>query len=139
MRYLAPHVEQCFAAVLPCLSQSQPLTLHSVTMKAIYDSMRSRSPLPAESDALPESVLEILHLRSRLQALLMPYPVGRRMRLHGMATTALNGALVEVAAAGVGGDGRVTVKIIEGNAVVVQKYSNGMRVKCDNLEMVGLD
>ena len=65
--------------------------------------------------------------------------MGRRMRLHGMNTAALNGALVEVAAAGAGGDGRVTVKIIEGNAEVVQKYVNGMRVKCDNLEKVGPD
>jgi hypothetical protein len=61
------------------------------------------------------------------------------MRLHGMNTAALNGALVVVAAAGVGGDGRVTVKIVEGNAEVLQKYGNGMRVKCDNLEKVAPD
>ena len=61
------------------------------------------------------------------------------MRLHGMTTAALNGALVEVAAAGVGGDGRVTVKIVEGNAEVLQRYGNGMRVKCDNLEKVAPD
>ena len=56
-----------------------------------------------------------------------------------MNTAALNGALVEVAAAGAGGDGRVTVKIIEGNAEAVQKYGNGMRVKCHNLEKVAPD
>jgi hypothetical protein len=42
-------------------------------MKAIYDSTRSRSSLPAESDALPESVRDMLRLRPRLQALLTPY------------------------------------------------------------------
>ena len=42
-------------------------------MKAIYDSTRSRSSLPAESDALPESVHDMLRLRPRLQALLTPY------------------------------------------------------------------
>ena len=56
-----------------------------------------------------------------------------------MTTAALNGALVEVAAAGVGGDGRVTVKIVEGHAEVLQKYGKGMRIKCDNLEKVAPD
>ena len=54
-------------------STSRQLTLHSVTMKAIYDSTRSRSSLPAECDALPESVRDMLRLRPRLQALLTPY------------------------------------------------------------------
>ena len=42
-------------------------------MQAIYDSTRSRSSLPVESDALPESVRDMLRLRPRLQALLTPY------------------------------------------------------------------
>ena len=58
--------------VLQCFNPTN-LTLHSVTMKAIYDSTRSRSSLPAESDALPESVRDMLRLRPRLQALLTPY------------------------------------------------------------------
>ena len=79
----------------------------------------------------------LLALRERLEAVLTPFPVGCRLRLHGMSTAGLNGALVEVCVAGVGVDGRLTVKIVSASAEVAQKDGGGVRVKVDNVQSAG--
>ncbi len=76
----------------------------------------------------------LLALRERLEAALTPFPVGCRLRLHGMSTAGLNGSLVEVSVSGVGDDGRLTEKIVSASAEVALKYSGGLRVKVGNVE-----
>ena len=102
--------------------------------KDIYHHLVSQMPLFPGHDELPENARMLLQLPSRLQAILTPHAAGRRLRLHGMSAAGLNGALVEVTADGIGADGRVAVRIVEGSAAVTQRYVNGLRVKSDNLE-----
>ncbi len=109
----------------------------SVNVQALYDDMCSRSPSGVvPTGTFPDCIRMLLALRERLEAVLTPFPVGRRLRLHGMSAAGLNGALVEVSVAGEVDDGRVTVKIVSASADVAQKYSGGLRVKVGNTEHV---
>ena len=103
----------------------------------MHDYMCSRSPSGAVSTAtFPDSIRMLLSLRERVEAVLTPFAVGRRLRLQGMSSAGLNGALVEVVVAGEGGDGRVTVKIVSASAEVARKFAGGLRVKVENVERV---
>ena len=53
-----------------------------------------------------------------------------------MSSAGLHGALVEVVVEGVGGDGRVTVKIVSASAEVARKFAGGLRVKVEDVERV---
>lgn len=69
-----------------------------------------------------------------MEAILIPYAAGRRLRLHGMSAVDLNGAVVEVMTGGIGVGGRVAMRVVEASTAVMQRYANGLRVKSDNLE-----
>jgi hypothetical protein len=64
--------------------------------KAIYDYLVRHVLLCSGTDELPENARMLLQLRPRLEAILIPYAAGRRLRLHGMSAVDLNGAVVEV-------------------------------------------
>ena len=104
--------------------------------KAIYDNLVRHIPQCLTTDELPESARMLLQLRPRLEAILTPYASGRRHRLHGMSVMDLNGVVVEVMADGVGGDGRVAVRIVEASAALTQRYASGLRVKSGNLQIL---